>query len=79
MGYMLVAKMGINFKLHMDSQWMKAYVLIVYTINMKDVDIMVSHHLRLDVGCDKTIYEMKFMKMASLQHNRPSITKYIIL
>jgi hypothetical protein len=58
---------------------MKTYVLIVYIINMKDVDIMVSHHLWLDVGCDKTIYEMKFTKMASLQHHRPSIIKYIIL
>jgi len=70
--------MGINSKLHMDSQWMKAYVLIVYIINMKD-DIMVSHQMWLDVGCDKTIYEMKFMKMASLHHYRPSITKHIIL
>jgi hypothetical protein len=58
MSYMLIAKMGINSKLHMDNQWMKACVLIVYIINMKDVDIMVSHHLWLNVGCDKTIYEL---------------------
>lgn len=45
MSYMLIAKMGINSKLHMDNQRMKACVLIVYIINMKDVDIMVSHHL----------------------------------
>jgi hypothetical protein len=42
---MLVAKMGTSCNLHMGSQWMKMYVLIIYIIHVKRVDIMMNYHL----------------------------------
>jgi len=42
------------YKLHMDNQWMKAHVLIVYIIHVKCVNVMASHHLRLDAKCNFT-------------------------
>jgi hypothetical protein len=37
-------------KLYMNGQWMKVYMLIVYIIHVECDDIMLSHHLRLDVA-----------------------------
>jgi hypothetical protein len=51
---MLITKMGTSCKLHMDNQWMRTYVLNVYIIHVKCVDIMVNHHLQLDIECDFT-------------------------
>ncbi len=53
MGYMLIAKMGTNCKLHMDNQWMRTYVLNIYIIHVKCV-IVVNHHLQLEIACDFT-------------------------
>jgi hypothetical protein len=36
----------------MDNQRMKAHVFIVYIIYMKCVNVMVNHHLWLDVKCN---------------------------
>jgi hypothetical protein len=41
-------------KLCMNGQQMKVYMLIVYIIHMKCDDIMLSHHLQLDVACNFT-------------------------
>jgi hypothetical protein len=38
----------------MNGQQMKVYMLIVYIIHMKCDDIMLSHHLQLDVACNFT-------------------------
>jgi hypothetical protein len=48
----------VNYKngdlLHMDNQWMKTYVLNTYVIHVKCVDIMVIHHLQLNIDYDIT-------------------------
>jgi hypothetical protein len=46
--------MVISYKLHIDGQWMKVYMLIIYIIHVESDDIMLSHHLWLDVACDFT-------------------------
>jgi hypothetical protein len=51
---MLITKMGIGCKLHMDNQWMRAYALNIYVIHVKCVNIMVNHHLQLDIEHDFT-------------------------
>lgn len=52
MGYILVVKMGINCKLSTNDQQIKMYILIVYIIHVKYVDIIMSHHLELNIECD---------------------------
>jgi hypothetical protein len=44
----------INYKLHMNGQHMNLYILIIYIIHMKCVNIIMNHHLQLDVGCNFT-------------------------
>jgi hypothetical protein len=41
-------------KLYMNSQRMNVYMLIVYIIQVECDDIMLNHHLWLDVACDFT-------------------------
>jgi hypothetical protein len=36
----------------MNGQWMKMYMLTMYIIRMQCDDIMVNHHLRLNVACN---------------------------
>jgi hypothetical protein len=37
-------------KLYMNGQWMKVYMLTIYIIHVECDDIMLSHHLRLNVA-----------------------------
>jgi hypothetical protein len=37
-------------KLYMNGQWMKVYMLIAYIIHVECDDIILSHHLQLDVA-----------------------------
>jgi hypothetical protein len=46
--------MMISCKLYIDGQWMKVDMLIVYIIHMKCDDIILNHHLQLDVACKFT-------------------------
>jgi hypothetical protein len=46
--------MVISCKLYIDGQWIKVYMLIIYIIHVECDDIMLNHHLRLDVACDFT-------------------------
>jgi len=41
-------------KLYMNGQWMKVYMLTIYTIHVECDEIMLNHHLQLDVACDFT-------------------------
>jgi hypothetical protein len=41
-------------KLYMKGQWMKVYMLTVYIIHVECDDIMLNHHLWLDVACNLT-------------------------
>jgi hypothetical protein len=41
-----------SYKLYTNGQLMKVYVLIVYMILVDCNDIMLGHHLQLDVACD---------------------------
>jgi hypothetical protein len=41
-------------KLYMNGQRMKVYMLTAYIIHVKCDDIMLSHHLWLDVACNLT-------------------------
>ncbi len=43
-----------NYKLYANGQQMKVYMLSVYIIHVECDDIMLSHHLRLDIACDLT-------------------------
>jgi hypothetical protein len=52
MGYNIVAKMVNSYKLYMNGQHMKVYMLTIYIIHVECDDIMLSHHLRLDVACN---------------------------
>jgi hypothetical protein len=61
MGYILVAKVKINYKLHTNSQGIKTYVLIIYIIHVRYVDIVMNYYLRLDVGCDFIYAINKFL------------------
>jgi hypothetical protein len=51
-GYILVTKMGISCKFHINDQQMRLCMLCVYIIHVKCVNIIMSHHLQLDVGRD---------------------------
>ncbi len=46
--------MVIRYKLYIDGQWINMNILIVYIIHVECDDIMLNHHLRLDVACDFT-------------------------
>jgi hypothetical protein len=46
--------MLISCKLYIDGQWMKVYMLIVYIIHVECDDMMLNHHLWLDVAYDFT-------------------------
>jgi hypothetical protein len=41
-----------NYKLYMNGQLMKVYMLIVYIIHVKCDDIKLNHHLRLYIACN---------------------------
>jgi hypothetical protein len=41
-----------SYKLYTNDQRMKVYMLIIYIIHVECDDIMLSHHLRLNVACD---------------------------
>jgi hypothetical protein len=45
MGYILITKMGISDKLQMNGQKMRQYMLIVYIIHVKCVNIIMSHNM----------------------------------
>ncbi len=45
MGYNIVAKMVNSYKLYMNGQHMKVYMLTIYIIHVECDDIMLSHHL----------------------------------
>jgi hypothetical protein len=40
-----------NYKFYTNGQWMKVYMLTICIINVECDDIMLSHHLQLDVTC----------------------------
>ncbi len=52
-GYLIVAK-RFNYKSYTDGQRMNMYMLIVYIIHGPFGDVMLSHDLWLDVGCNFT-------------------------
>ncbi len=41
-------------KFYMNGQQIKVYMLIIYIIHVECDDIMLSHHLQLDVACHFT-------------------------
>jgi hypothetical protein len=41
-------------KLYTNGQWMKVHKLTVYIIHVECDDIMLKHHLHLNVACDFT-------------------------
>ncbi len=49
--YILLAKMGISCKLHMNNKRMNLYMLIVHAIHVECANIMVSH-LGRNVECN---------------------------
>ncbi len=53
MGYNKVAN-NDEYKLYTNGQQMKVYMLTIYIIHVEHDDIMLSHHLELDVVCDFT-------------------------
>ncbi len=52
----------------MDGQRMNMYTLIVYTIHCSFGDVILSHDLRLDVGCDFT-YVTKTILIINVGYN----------
>jgi len=52
MGYILITKIMINYKLHMNGQHTNLYMLIIYIIRMKCVNVIMNHHLQLNVKCN---------------------------
>ncbi len=52
MGYISIVKMMISCKLHTNVQWMRLYMLTIYIIHIESANIMVSHHLLLNIQCD---------------------------
>jgi len=47
--YILVANMGISYNLHTNNQHFKLYMLTIYFIHVKCANIMVNHHLQLNI------------------------------
>jgi hypothetical protein len=52
MGYILVTKVRVNYKLYINSQGMRTYMLTIYIIHVKYVDIIMNYYLWLDVECN---------------------------
>ncbi len=66
--YILIAKMGISCKLHMNGEWMKSYMLTIYIIHMECVDIMANHQLQLNIECN-FIYANNGFLIACVDYN----------
>jgi hypothetical protein len=52
MGYILIIKIRISCKLHMNGLQMKSYMLIVYIIHVECVNIKMNYILWLNSRCD---------------------------
>jgi hypothetical protein len=68
-------KNGIGYKLHINDQWMKPYMLTIYIIHVECVNVMANHHLWLDVGCD-FIYAINEILIIYVDCNLFIITNY---
>jgi hypothetical protein len=50
----IVVKTKLNYKCYMDGQRMNMYILLIYIIHGPFGDVMLSHDLWLNVGCNFT-------------------------
>ncbi len=75
MGYILVANMGISYNLHTNNQHIKPYMLTIYIIHVKCANIMVNHHLQLNVECNFT-YVINGFLVTSVDCNLFIVTNY---
>jgi hypothetical protein len=71
MGYILVANMGLVTI----NQHIKLYMLTIYIIHVKCANIMVNHHLQLNVECNFT-YVINGFLVASVDCNLFVVTNY---
>jgi len=74
-GSILVQKMGIGCKLHMNGYSMRSYILTIYIIHVECVDIMMNHHLQLDVKYNFTYATNGFL-ITCVDCNLFMITNY---
>jgi hypothetical protein len=61
MGYILVAKGMINYKLYTNSQGMSTNMLIIYIIHVKYLDIIMNFYLWLEVESNFIYATNKFL------------------
>ncbi len=54
MGYNTITNNGEQLQFYTNGQWMRVYMLTIYIINVECDDIMLGHHLQLDVACHFT-------------------------
>ncbi len=64
----LIAKKRFSCKCYMNGLRMKMFTLIIYIIYGPFSDVMLSHDLRLDVGCDFT-YATKAILATNVGYN----------
>jgi hypothetical protein len=62
-------------KLYMNGQWVKMYMLTVYIIHVECDDIMLSHHLQLDVAYN-FIYATNGILVVYVDCNLCLVTNY---
>jgi hypothetical protein len=77
-GYLIVIKIItktiLSCKCYMDGQRMNMYTLIVYIIHGSFGDVILSHDLWLDVGCDFT-YVTKTILIIKVDYNYSIVAK----
>jgi len=75
MDYILITKMSISSKLHMNAKWMKPYMSTIYIIHMKCVDVMANHHLQFNIECN-FIYVSNGFLIACVDYDFSIFTSY---
>jgi hypothetical protein len=71
----IVAKTSHSCKCYMDGQKMNMYMLIVYIIHGPFGDVMLSHDLWFDVGCNFT-YAIKIILVINVNCNCLIVTNW---
>ncbi len=66
-------------KFYANGEWMKMYMLIMYIIRMQCDDIMINHHLRVNVAYDFTYATNEISvcsEVQTLSSNNPKVSTF---
>jgi len=74
-GYLIIAKTRFSCKCYTNGERMNVYTLIIYIMHGPFGDIMLSHDLWLDVGCDFT-YAIKVFLIVNVGCNCFIVTNW---